>query len=211
MPARWSRRRRSSELFADPRHPYTQGLIRSIPRIDKAATHKTRLEAIPGVVPSLLNPPPGCRFRAALPLCHAGVPRGDPAAARGRRGSQGRVRAVARGARGRAMSEPLLRVKDLTKNFDMGGGFFAREHHVVHAVDGVSFEIGRARRSGWSANPGREIDHRALHPAADRADLGRNLVRGTRRRSHGFRSASRTSPGHSDHIPGPFSLHSIRA
>jgi len=65
-------------LFADPRHPYTQGLIRSIPRIDKAATHKARLEAIPGVVPSLLNPPPGCRFAArckhAMPKCREAVP-----------------------------------------------------------------------------------------------------------------------------------------
>jgi peptide/nickel transport system ATP-binding protein len=50
------------ELFARPRHPYTQGLIRSIPRIDTAATRKTRLEAIRGVVPSLVEPPPGCRF-----------------------------------------------------------------------------------------------------------------------------------------------------
>ena len=51
-------------LFANPRHPYTQGLIRSIPRIDLAATTHTRLEAIPGSVPSLLNPPIGCRFAA---------------------------------------------------------------------------------------------------------------------------------------------------
>jgi len=50
------------ELFAHPRHPYTQGLIRSIPRIDTAATHKLRLEAIPGVVPRLISPPEGCRF-----------------------------------------------------------------------------------------------------------------------------------------------------
>ena len=64
MPARWSRRRRSSELFGDPRHPYTQGLIRSIPRVDRAAEQKQRLEAIPGTVPSLLEPPPGCRFAA---------------------------------------------------------------------------------------------------------------------------------------------------
>src|SRR5215207_7544766 len=35
-------------LFAEPLHPYTQGLIRSIPRIDRAATHKTRLETIAG-------------------------------------------------------------------------------------------------------------------------------------------------------------------
>jgi peptide/nickel transport system ATP-binding protein len=50
------------ELFARPRHPYTQGLIRSIPRIDTAATAKARLEAIRGVVPSLLEPKEGCRF-----------------------------------------------------------------------------------------------------------------------------------------------------
>jgi peptide/nickel transport system ATP-binding protein len=50
------------ELFARPLHPYTQGLIRSIPRIDTAATKKQRLEAIRGVVPSLVDPAPGCRF-----------------------------------------------------------------------------------------------------------------------------------------------------
>ena len=66
------------ELFANPRHPYTQGLIRSIPRIDLAATHKTRLEAIPGTVPRLIEPAPGCRFasrcRHAMPACSAATP-----------------------------------------------------------------------------------------------------------------------------------------
>jgi peptide/nickel transport system ATP-binding protein len=67
-----------AELFGAPRHPYTQGLIRSIPRIDMAATKKTRLEAIGGVVPSLLNPPPGCRFaprcKYAKAECTAAMP-----------------------------------------------------------------------------------------------------------------------------------------
>ena len=49
-------------LFGNPRHPYTQGLIRSIPRVDRGAEKRQRLEAIPGAVPSLLDPPPGCRF-----------------------------------------------------------------------------------------------------------------------------------------------------
>jgi peptide/nickel transport system ATP-binding protein len=66
------------ELFANPRHPYTQGLIRSIPRIDTAAIKKPRLEAIAGVVPSLLDPPPGCRFaprcRYASSICVEAVP-----------------------------------------------------------------------------------------------------------------------------------------
>jgi peptide/nickel transport system ATP-binding protein len=50
------------QLFASPAHPYTQGLIRSIPRIDFDSTLKQRLEAIPGSVPKLINPPTGCRF-----------------------------------------------------------------------------------------------------------------------------------------------------
>jgi peptide/nickel transport system ATP-binding protein len=67
-----------AELFRSPKHPYTQGLIRSIPRIDTAATHKTRLEAIGGTVPSLLHPPPGCRFaprcKHAIPACTEAMP-----------------------------------------------------------------------------------------------------------------------------------------
>ena len=66
------------ELFAHPRHPYTQGLIRSIPRIDLDATHKTRLEAIPGTVPRLIDPPEGCRFaprcKHAVPACLQATP-----------------------------------------------------------------------------------------------------------------------------------------
>jgi peptide/nickel transport system ATP-binding protein len=66
------------ELFARPRHPYTQGLIRSIPRIDTAATRKSRLESIAGAVPSPLEQLPGCRFAPRCPLaredCLAAVP-----------------------------------------------------------------------------------------------------------------------------------------
>jgi peptide/nickel transport system ATP-binding protein len=65
------------ELFSRPRHPYTQGLIRSIPRVDRAG-RKTRLETIPGVVPSLLEPAPGCRFaprcRFAMTACIEATP-----------------------------------------------------------------------------------------------------------------------------------------
>jgi peptide/nickel transport system ATP-binding protein len=66
------------QLFSDPRHPYTQGLIRSIPRVDRAATRKTRLETIAGVVPRLIEPPPGCRFaprcRFASAVCREATP-----------------------------------------------------------------------------------------------------------------------------------------
>ncbi|MFH2201870.1 MAG: ABC transporter ATP-binding protein [Elusimicrobiota bacterium] len=51
------------ELFAAPRHPYTRGLIDSIPRIDEPEGEEPReLNAIPGIVPDIHSLPPGCRF-----------------------------------------------------------------------------------------------------------------------------------------------------
>ena len=54
-------------LFANPLHPYTQGLMGSIPILGKI---KERLEVIPGSVPNLVNLPPGCRF---APRCKARI------------------------------------------------------------------------------------------------------------------------------------------
>ena len=51
------------ELFTHPKHPYTQGLLNSIPRIEKAE-RRPRLQAIPGMVPDLLELPKGCKFQA---------------------------------------------------------------------------------------------------------------------------------------------------
>ncbi|BCX03928.1 MAG: ABC transporter ATP-binding protein [Candidatus Roseilinea sp.] len=54
------------ELFANPLHPYTQGLIGSIPVLGQV---RDRLDVIPGTVPNLLNPPPGCRFEPRCQKC----------------------------------------------------------------------------------------------------------------------------------------------
>jgi len=58
------------ELFGDPRHPYTRGLLASAPPIDSSrrADRPRRLGAIDGIVPDLSRLPPGCRFadRCAL-------------------------------------------------------------------------------------------------------------------------------------------------
>ena len=48
------------QIFERSRHPYTKGLLRSIPK--KGVSRKAELPTIEGVVPSLLHPPPGCRF-----------------------------------------------------------------------------------------------------------------------------------------------------
>jgi oligopeptide transport system ATP-binding protein len=57
------------QLYADPRHPYTLGLIRSVPRLDEV--RKERLEPIPGLPPDLVNVPPGCPF---YPRCSFHMP-----------------------------------------------------------------------------------------------------------------------------------------
>ena len=67
------------DLFKEPLHPYTQGLLRSIPRIDLAATQKRRLETIQGVVPTLKGEiPPGCRFAPRCPHVKAVCTEKDP-------------------------------------------------------------------------------------------------------------------------------------
>ncbi len=53
-----------NELFADPKMPYTQGLLASIPVLGVV---KDELTTIPGTVPNLLNLPPGCRFASRCP------------------------------------------------------------------------------------------------------------------------------------------------
>lgn len=55
-------------LFASPQHPYTQGLMNSVPRLDRDSS--TRLEAIPGQPASLLHLPEGCSFSNRCPKVH---------------------------------------------------------------------------------------------------------------------------------------------
>ena len=62
-----------SELFERPKHPYTEGLLRSVPKLTAAHVNKiTRLETIEGVVPSPTDLPPGCHF---APRCPHRMPR----------------------------------------------------------------------------------------------------------------------------------------
>jgi peptide/nickel transport system ATP-binding protein len=64
-------------IFYDPSHPYTQGLLRSIPRLDQSRGVR-RLEEIPGAVPNLWDLPPGCSFYDRCPVrmdqCRAEAP-----------------------------------------------------------------------------------------------------------------------------------------
>jgi oligopeptide/dipeptide ABC transporter ATP-binding protein len=68
-----------NDIFAKPQMPYTLGLMNSIPRVDRAAEHQDRLEAIPGNVPNPLYLPEGCAFhprcRFMVDACKAENPR----------------------------------------------------------------------------------------------------------------------------------------
>ncbi len=73
---------RTPDLFASPKHPYTVGLLRSIPRLGEAGPgdggRKKRLPAIEGSVPDLLHLPSGCAFQPrcpdVMPECRERVP-----------------------------------------------------------------------------------------------------------------------------------------
>ena len=76
----------SDEVYGAPRHPYTAGLIESIPLPDPEIERAKASAGLGGELPSALNPPSGCRFRTRCPLATEQVRGRDPGA-RGVRGS----------------------------------------------------------------------------------------------------------------------------
>jgi peptide/nickel transport system ATP-binding protein len=64
-----------AELFAAPQHPYTVGLLGSIPRLDRRASH---LATIEGMVPNMTRPPDGCRFAARCPFAETACTKAPP-------------------------------------------------------------------------------------------------------------------------------------
>jgi oligopeptide/dipeptide ABC transporter ATP-binding protein len=66
----------AKEIYANPRHPYTVGLLRSVPRLD--LPRRAKLDPIDGQPPDLINLPPGCAFRErcrwAIDKCATDMP-----------------------------------------------------------------------------------------------------------------------------------------
>ena len=66
-------------FFESPAHPYTRGLLKSIPRLgERSRLGRTRLQEIKGIVPSIFDLPPGCSFNPrcseAMPICSQEAP-----------------------------------------------------------------------------------------------------------------------------------------
>jgi oligopeptide/dipeptide ABC transporter ATP-binding protein len=68
----------TEEIFDDPAHPYTQGLLMSVPRRSRNTPKKNRLDTIPGSVPNLINLPAGCSFeprcKSRMDICTTTMP-----------------------------------------------------------------------------------------------------------------------------------------
>ena len=143
-------------LFAQPRHPYTRGLMASIPTVPlPGAKTDARLVEIPGMVPSLTNLPAGCAFAPRCTLAIRALPRGISAAAGLRRQSSGRMLARSRdGEPAMTDARALLEVSDLVKQYPVRGGILRRKIGTVHAVDGVSFTLGVGETLGLVGESG---------------------------------------------------------
>ena len=67
----------AEEIFNHPKHPYTQGLLNSVPHFE-SGKRRAKLETIPGIVPSLARLPQGCRFQARCKYVQENCRQQDP-------------------------------------------------------------------------------------------------------------------------------------
>ncbi|HEX2830070.1 MAG TPA: ABC transporter ATP-binding protein [Burkholderiales bacterium] len=171
--AKLSERADARALFAKPLHPYTAGLLRSVPRLDRPRGLK--LETIEGMPPNLLDPPQGCRF---APRCAAQVPESlcaqpplveaEPAhwsacvraLEMAQVGAEGlglvQRSSAAAGTKTIDRGAPLLSVRNLKTHFEVATGLKALSggKTVVRAVDGLSFDVFRGETLGLVGESG---------------------------------------------------------
>ena len=140
---------RTAELFAQPRHPYTQALLRSMPRLDRSAG---RLDPIPGQPPAPAALPTGCTFHPRCALgngrarCQTEDPELRPAggsqhAACHFAGETGSAEIAAAPPGVRRFGPIVLQVEALEVGFALRTGVLRRQTGTVRAVDGLSLVL----------------------------------------------------------------------
>ncbi len=160
----------ADDIFLKPAHPYTNGLMRSVPRLDEP--RGTKLQTIEGLPPDLRMPPQGCRFAPRcphkLPKCEQPIELIDLGA--GHEARCHRVDEIATGklkvefpgggsvsAQAHVGEKPILEVANLKKYFGVkaaGAGFFSSKMATVRAVDDVSFAIAPGETLGLVGESG---------------------------------------------------------
>ena len=147
------------ELLENPKHPYTRGLLASMPRLD--GDFKAPLRAIPGMVPPPALRPSGCAFHprcewakldicARVPVeetdlghdhmvaCHA---YGPEAGKFNRETRAAEVAPRTHAPKLRDTETPLLSLRNLHKHFPIRAGFFQRKVGAVRAVHDISLDV----------------------------------------------------------------------
>jgi peptide/nickel transport system ATP-binding protein len=157
----------AAEIFGQPRHPYTIGLLRSVPRLDRPKDVK--LETIEGLPPNLLAPPTGCRFAPRCPLkidvCETDPPLYEVEPAHW--SACHRAAEIAAGLtelnrppptvappREAVEPAPLLEVRNLRKHFEVRAKGLAGGKAMVKAVEDVSFDVPAGRTLGLVGESG---------------------------------------------------------
>ena len=150
----------AAEVFDSPQHPYTWGLLESMPSVEAKVAH---LRAIEGSPPSVIHLPPGCPFHPRCPhrfdpcdkirpplAAHRGRPlRRLPPRSRCQAPALGRARGRPTGDRRMSsVGDPIIEVEDLTKRFPATSGVFSRGSGEVHAVEDVTLSVRRGETLG---------------------------------------------------------------
>ncbi len=160
----------ADDVFLRPCHPYTLGLMRSVPRLDMPRGQ--RLETIEGLPPDLRSPPSGCRFAPRCPhrievcdqdptLREIGADHGSACWRADELAAGTLVRAAVRAKPGLAAADaeatPLLQVESLHKYFAIkaaGAGFLSSKTATVKAVEDVSFSVATGETLGLVGESG---------------------------------------------------------
>ena len=171
--ARMAEQGTAADVFAKPLHPYTAGLLRSVPRLDQPRGLK--LETIDGLPPNLLDPQPGCRFAPRCPAQQPACTQAPPPLIEAephhysaciRAQELARVGPAGLGLQSANpqlpapkqldLSRPVLRAHELRTYFEVGAGvqMFKRQRSEVRAVDGLSFEVFRGETLGLVGESG---------------------------------------------------------
>ncbi len=142
----------TGRLFSSMRHPYTQGLLGAIPRLE--ADNTRALVSIPGLPPDLTNPPPGCRFAPRCPRATGKCVAEEPPLTGDSEHQfacwhpvDGPVKASPEIAVGRARAEKartngrLLEIKDVVREYPITAGVLQRRVASVKAVSGINLDV----------------------------------------------------------------------
>ena len=212
MPAAWWNARRAPAIFDDPQHPYTLGLLGSIPKIEE---QRDRLLAIEGTVPPPFDLPPGCRFHPRCVFADAACTAQDPPLRRDLvtmliASPASALRRVGGGG-GMTVAPSLGRFEGPapgTSRHSSQGLVLRRAPSAWCARWTASpSRSTAARRWRWSANPAAASPPPRAGAAADRPDRrDRPTSRAPTSPTLTGDAAAQAAPAHADRVPGPVRL-----